>query len=247
MIIGGSVCALVALASVFVAWQFVHSAARADGRVIQMVERDGEHGKMYAPVFVFRDASGVEHTVHSQTASYPPEHQVGDTVRVLYSLGSPQDAKTDRFFSLWGWPLVTGLLAVFYLPLGLLVWHWPGIVQRFRNASPVTNAEAIRQATQTITQIAQVTEDKAMYDSREKAIRDQQWLLNASRQEGVIEGEIKGEIKGKIEGKIKMIRMLQEILNLPVGTDSDFEGKTLEQLQSQTADLQDRLRNRGVS
>ena len=86
-----------------------------------------------------------------------------------------------------------------------------------------------------------------MYDSREKAIRDQQWLLNASRQEGIIEGEIKGEIKGKIEGKIEMIRMLQEILNLPVGTDSDFDGKTLEQLQSQMADLQDRLRNRGVS
>ncbi len=66
--------------------------------------------------------------------------------------------------------------------------------------------EAIRQATQTITQIAQVTEDKAMYDAREKAIRDQQWLLNALRREGFIEGEIEGEIKGEI----KMIRMIQE-------------------------------------
>jgi predicted transposase/invertase (TIGR01784 family) len=103
--------------------------------------------------------------------------------------------------------------------------------------------EAIRQATQTITQIAQVTEDKAMYDSREKAIRDQQWLLNASRQEGVIEGKI----EGKIEGRIETIRMLQEILNLPVGTNSDFEGKTLEQLQSIAADLQDRVRNRRIS
>ena len=82
-----------------------------------------------------------------------------------------------------------------------------------------------------------------MYDSREKAIRDQQWLLNASRKEGVIEGKN----EGKIEGKIEMIRMLQEILSLPVSTDSDFEGKTLEQLQSQTADLQDRLRNRRIS
>jgi len=103
--------------------------------------------------------------------------------------------------------------------------------------------EAIRLATQTITQIAEVTEDKAMYDAREKAIRDQQWLLNASRREGVIEGEIKGEKKGKIE----MIRMFQEILNLPVNTDSDFDGKTLEELQSQAIDLQDRLRNRRIS
>ena len=31
---------------------------------------------------------------------------------------------------------------------------------------------AFQQATRTITQIAQKTEDKAMYDAREKAIRD---------------------------------------------------------------------------
>ena len=86
-----------------------------------------------------------------------------------------------------------------------------------------------------------------MYDSREKAIRDRQWDLNASRNEGLIEGETKGKIEGKIEGEIKMIRMLQEILGLSVSTDSDFEGKTLVELQSHTADLQDRLRNRRVS
>ena len=90
-----------------------------------------------------------------------------------------------------------------------------------------------------------------MYDSREKAIRDRQWELNASRNEGLIEGETKGKIEGKIEGEIngeiKMIRMLQEILGLSVSTDSDFEGKTLVELQSHTADLQDRLRNRRVS
>jgi len=105
-----------------------------------MVERDGKHGKLYAPVFVFRDGSGAEHTVHSSTAINPPEHQVGDTVRVLYSPASPQDAKTDRFFSLWEWPFFTGLLAAFYLPLGLLVWYWPSIIQRFRHEPPVINA-----------------------------------------------------------------------------------------------------------
>ena len=35
--------------------------------------------------------------------------------------------------------------------------------------------EAIQQATQTITRIAQISEDKAMYDAREKAIRDRRW------------------------------------------------------------------------
>ena len=140
MIGGGSICALIALVSVLVSWHFVRSAARANGRVIQMVERDGEHGKLYAPVFIFRDSSGVEHTVHSVTASDPPEHRVGDSVGVLYSPQNPQGAKTDRFFSLWGLPFVTGLLAAFYLPLGLLVWYWPCIIQRFRHEPPVIHA-----------------------------------------------------------------------------------------------------------
>jgi predicted transposase/invertase (TIGR01784 family) len=99
---------------------------------------------------------------------------------------------------------------------------------------------AIQQATQTITRIAQISEDKAMYDAREKAIRDQQWAINASRKEGLIEGKI----EGKIEGEIKTIRVLQEILQIPLSTESDLEGKSLEELQSLTVDLQERARKR---
>ena len=47
-------------------------------------------------------------------------------------------------------------------------------------------------------------EDKATYDAREKAIRDQQRSLNSSRKEGIIEGKIEGETKGEI----KTIRVL---------------------------------------
>src|SRR5258706_9407012 len=85
MIGGASICGVIASASVLCSWHFVRTATRGDGRVTQMVERQGDHGTLYAPVFSFRDAQGAEHTVHSSTASYPPEHQVGDTVRVLYS------------------------------------------------------------------------------------------------------------------------------------------------------------------
>ena len=64
--------------------------------------------------------------------------------------------------------------------------------------------EAIQQATQTIHRIAMVAEDKAMYDAREKAIRDQQWAVNASFREG--------EAKGKIDEKI---------LTIPIDSLSD--------------------------
>jgi hypothetical protein len=99
---------------------------------------------------------------------------------------------------------------------------------------------AIRQATRAIATIAEKTEDKAMYDSREKAIRDRQWAMTAARREG----EIAGEIKGKIEGKIKIIRTLQGILNAPLSEESELRAMQLEQLESMTAGLQEKLRNR---
>jgi predicted transposase/invertase (TIGR01784 family) len=95
---------------------------------------------------------------------------------------------------------------------------------------------AIRQATETLGRISQQSEDKAMYDARGKAIRDENWRLNAARREG----EIQGEIKGKIE----LIRTLQGILCVPVGEEKDLRGMTLEQLEALTGSLQEKIRNR---
>ena len=52
---------------------------------------------------------------------------------------------------------------------------------------------AIRQATETLTRIAEITEDKAMYDAREIALRDRKWEKSATFREG--------ERKGRIEGR----------------------------------------------
>ena len=104
--------------------------------------------------------------------------------------------------------------------------------------------EAIRKATQTITRIAEVTEDKSMYDAREKAIRDRQWALNASRMEGKIEGKIEGMIEGKIEGKIELIRTLEELLQLPLSSEELLAKKSLEELKAITVQLQSNLRRR---
>ncbi len=102
---------------------------------------------------------------------------------------------------------------------------------------------AIQQATQTITQIAQITEDKAMYDAREKAIRDQQWALNASFREG----EAKGNMEGEIKGEIKLIRTLQDLLGLPQSADDELRSMGISDLQKMTLDLQNKLRNRASS
>ena len=107
---------------------------------------------------------------------------------------------------------------------------------------------AMQLATQTITKIAEITEDKTMYDAREKAIRDQQWAINAAhlegKLEGRLEGKLEGEIKGKIEGKIELIRTLEGILGLALSSVADLQKLDLEALQKLTSTLQDRARNR---
>jgi predicted transposase/invertase (TIGR01784 family) len=113
-----------------------------------------------------------------------------------------------------------------------------------------------QKATDSIDRIAKKTEDKTMYDTREKAIRDQQWILNAARREGREEGEIKGreegkikgreegEIKGREEGEIKLIQTLQEILGGPVSDAAVFQGRSLEQLRAMTDELRKKIQRR---
>jgi predicted transposase/invertase (TIGR01784 family) len=95
---------------------------------------------------------------------------------------------------------------------------------------------AIRQATETLTRIAEITEDKAMYDARERAIRDREWERDATFREGQREGEIKGEIK--------MVRTLEGLLGVPVAEEAELQTLSLEQLQALTSELQEKLRNR---
>ena len=73
-----------------------------------------------------------------------------------------------------------------------------------------------------------------MYDAREKATRDRQWAINASR------------IEGKIEGEIKLIRTLEEILQQPASNETELTGKSLEELQAIAARLKTKIRGRTI-
>ena len=107
---------------------------------------------------------------------------------------------------------------------------------------------AFRQATETITRIAKITEDKTMYDTREKAIRDRQWAFNAVREEGQEQGREEGleqgRGEGEIRGEIKLIQTLQEILGLPVSNSANFEGQSLADLRKLTAELRSKIQRR---
>src|SRR5690348_8303152 len=98
-IFSACICTVISLGSLFYSWQFVRTATHAKGIVTEMVPKKDQEGEtVYSPVFTFRDAQGIEHVVRASWASRPPEHQVGDSVQVLYAPSSPRDAKIDNFF-----------------------------------------------------------------------------------------------------------------------------------------------------
>lgn len=113
-----------------------------------------------------------------------------------------------------------------------------------------------QKATDTILRIAKKIEDKAMYDTREKALRDQQWILNAARREaeekgriegqekGRVEGRVEGEILGEIKGEIKLIQTLQEILGLAASEAASLQCRSLEELRKITEELRVHLKKR---
>jgi hypothetical protein len=121
------ICLIVAAISFAYTRGFVSNAMQADGTVTQVIERSDSHGSFFYPVYKFDDAHGVEHTIYSSMGSYPPDHQVGDKIKVLYLPDDPGNAKIDDFISLWIIPLVTGLLAAVNFPVALVIWFWPKI------------------------------------------------------------------------------------------------------------------------
>ena len=85
----------------------------------------------------------------------------------------------------------------------------------------------------TIEIISAKTEDKQMYDQREKAQRDYEWAISGAREEGREEGIIVGRIQ-----------TLQELLGDAPTTAADLAGLQLDALTTQLAELQQRLRDR---
>ena len=77
-----------------------------------------------------------------------------------------------------------------------------------------------------------------MYDQREKALRDQQWLMEGAREEGREEGLEKGCVIGTIA-------TLQGIIGEHAMSVDELKQLDEAELNRLFADLQERLRSRG--
>ena len=100
-------------------------------------------------------------------------------------------------------------------------------------------ALAFLQATSELREIYEITEEKEMYDSREKAILDYESNLIDAREEGREEGETIGMAKGRIQ-------LLQELLGGRALSQLELDAMTLEELRSKMMNLQAELRERNA-
>ncbi len=98
-----------------------------------------------------------------------------------------------------------------------------------------------RRAISVVEAIAGKTEDRMMYDQRLKAQRDYQWGLDSAREQGMREGMEKGREEGAAIGKLQI---LQELLGDESSSTASLRERTIGELSTMLADLQQRLRSR---
>ena len=114
--------------------------------------------------------------------------------------------------------------------------------------------EAFQRAITVLETIAAKTEDRQMYDQREKALRDHQWLMEGAREQGFEQGQQVGHEKGREVGRqegceeglargalIGKIQILQQLLCDDPSSDADLRQQSLDELNSRLTDLQQRL------
>lgn len=90
-----------------------------------------------------------------------------------------------------------------------------------------------QQAISVVEAIAAKTEDRMKYDQRLKAQRDYQWGLDSAREEGRQHGELAGKIQ-----------ILQQLLGEKSSSTEGLRERTISELSTILADLQQRLRSR---
>jgi hypothetical protein len=100
---------------------FLNVALEAVGEVVALEEEPAmEPGepRSYRPVVSFSIGPKGRVRFKSMAHSYPPQYEVGASVRVLYHPNRPHDARIRSFIDLWLLSLILGGLGVVFTALG---------------------------------------------------------------------------------------------------------------------------------
>ncbi len=98
--------------------KFLATCVLSEGTVIDLVSSRSDDSYTYSPIVQFEDQYGNQVLFHSSNGSNPPSYSVGETVEVLFDPESPDDAKINGFFSLWGGVLILGILGTVFFAVG---------------------------------------------------------------------------------------------------------------------------------
>jgi hypothetical protein len=121
--------------------RFLSAAVRATG-VVSQVQKTSD---TFYPRISFLDKEGHIHVFDSKLRSKPPTFSVGDRVTVLYTLGSPTDARIERFFELWFFTIVTGVIGLALNVAGVMVWVFRRHLFQQYEASPTWQSSGTAQ------------------------------------------------------------------------------------------------------
>lgn len=122
---------------------FKAKASVATGEVVRNEERLLRAARyIYHPIVKYTPEGGTEFEFKGHTGSNPPEHKVGDTVRVIYNPQNPSEAMIDSFLDLYRTPLIPAglgaLLLLIFLGLPLM-----GYREKKYNAWMAANAKRV--------------------------------------------------------------------------------------------------------
>ena len=96
--------------------EFLKDVLTTEGTVVELIRSRSTDSTTYRPVVKFRTRGGSVVEFTSSTGSNPPSYSTGETVEVLFHEASPENAKINGFFSLWGGAVILGGMgAVFFL------------------------------------------------------------------------------------------------------------------------------------
>jgi uncharacterized membrane protein len=120
----GLVFLLIALSSAVHRAEFIHTAQRAEGTVIEMRPANGTRTRAGAcvPVFRFMADDGQTYMVVSDVTVRRTAFSLGERVTVLYPEGHPENARINSFTPLWLFSMIFGIVGVVFLCVpGLLL------------------------------------------------------------------------------------------------------------------------------
>jgi hypothetical protein len=134
---------LIVLGGIIATWQYRGLVGKevAQGRVTELEpgrSSGKRHGTVYRTIGEFSDSSGQLHVYRASFSSNPPDHQIGDSIRISFDRNHPADCRLLSFGYRFGiaWVLMVvgiSLLAIhfgFVLGNQWLEQHFPVTVGR---------------------------------------------------------------------------------------------------------------------